>query len=468
MKLNKLAALFGLVAGLGCVWTGCSEDINNYEKTTPAEATNKVFFNEKYAKVVYSAFRNTEGNVTNLDTLVAKLVVSCSEPAGSDLKIKVNVDTLLVSAYNKINETSYRQFTSSWIKVNRSSLTIPEGATESDTLVVALAQPLNSKGLASTDGYIVPICLTSASGYDAQVDYSKRVSYVALDVTQENGVGFEESSNGKMLTLTDSQAGCDLPLVSYVPSSKDIDIELEIDNGLVAEFNSTYGTDFKVAPEGAFSVSAVNLAAGTTASIGHVSFIGDASALDGENYLVPVKIKSVSEGGTAVKVLPTDTYYLVVNSANQYTLANATDLGTRQDERSGYLAISTIPNSAFTQGNWSGMFKSTFWVLAKKYTADVTIDLGKEMANITGICYQANSTSMFPKEFEISYASEALYRNYPTVSCFVGKVTYVKGQAATLYIKFDKPITARYIKINKLSAQKSYYTCQNFYIFVSE
>lgn len=60
-----------------------------------------------------------------------------------------------------------------------------------DTLTVALTRPLD--GFANMDGYIMPVRITSASGYDAQVDYSKRVSYLTLDVTQENGVDLKKA-----------------------------------------------------------------------------------------------------------------------------------------------------------------------------------------------------------------------------------------------------------------------------------
>ena len=58
----------------------------------------------------------------------------------------------------------------------------------------------------------MPVRITSASGYDAQVDYSKRVSYLTLDVTQENGVGFEEGKNSVMVAGNESFTGYDLPL----------------------------------------------------------------------------------------------------------------------------------------------------------------------------------------------------------------------------------------------------------------
>lgn len=125
------------------LFAGCTDDINNYEKQTAAEASNKVFISDKYASLAFNAQRTVEGKVANMDTLVAKLVVNCTSPAGGNLTVKVTIDTLLVDVYNKKNETSYHRFASNWIRLNKSTLTIPEGSMESaDTLTVALTRPL--------------------------------------------------------------------------------------------------------------------------------------------------------------------------------------------------------------------------------------------------------------------------------------------------------------------------------------
>ena len=64
-------------------------------------------------------------------------------------------------------------------------------------------------------------------------------------MTQENGVGFEEGKNSVMVAGNESFTGYDLPLMAYIASDNDINIGLEVDNSLVAAFNSKYGTAFK-------------------------------------------------------------------------------------------------------------------------------------------------------------------------------------------------------------------------------
>ena len=464
MKLNKIILLSGFMAFTG-LWTGCSEDINNYEKTTPAEANNKVFFSEKNVEVVYNAFRDVNGEVTNLDTLVAKLVVNCSEPAASDLKIKVNLDTLMVSAFNKHHETSYRQM-AGYIKVNRNTLTIPEGATESaDTLVVALTIPLSSKELDNTDGYMVPVSITSASGYDAQVDYDKRISYVTLNVTQENGVGFAEGKTEAAVTAAAAQAGYEFPIMAFAKSDKDVNIELKVDNGLVADFNSRYHTDFKTLADGTYTLPAVTMTAGTTSCNGSISF-GE-GALSGGNYLIPIKVNAASEVGNTVKILANDTYYLMVNGATGASLVTEADLGTKQTDRSAYKIVSSTSGLSFNKGSFADMFKDNadFWVLGKAYTPDIVIDLGAEYKNITGILFEASAKSMLVKELSVSYAGEALYADYPARAVFVGAVV---PTVAASYIKFEQPVTARYITLNHMEAAKTYYTGKNFFIYTQE
>lgn len=463
MKLRKIAALLVVVGGLCSFLAGCTDEINNYEKETPAEATNKVFISEQYASLAFTAQRTVEGEVANMDTLIAKVVVNCTSPAGGELKVKVVIDTLLAEVYNKKNETSYRRFQSNWIRLSKSTLTIPEGSTESsDTLIVALTRSLDL--FTSLDGYIMPVRITSASGYDAQVDYGKRVSYLTLDVTQENGVGFEEGKNSLMVAGNSAFTGCDLPMMAYIASANDINVGLEVDNSLVAAFNSQYGTDFKTLPVSDWELSDVSLPAGTTSAMGHITYKGDASQFAGDNYLVPIKIKSVTSPGATepIKTMRTDVYYLVVNSAaDGYTLEanDAAFDGVQVEDRSAYKAISD--EYKFTVGSWESMFGGNMWVL--DVPASVTIDLGREVSNITGIYLRANNSSMSPASMDLSYAGEEMY-DATGLSVNLGSIELPRS-CEHMYFKFAKPVTARYLGLNNMVAKSVFYSCKNFYIY---
>lgn len=466
MKLRNLIYLPAAACAFSGIM-GCTDEINNYEKQTPAEASNKVFVSEKYASLAFVANRTVTGEVDNLDTLVAKLVVNCTSPAGGDLSVRVSIDTLLVDIYNRKHESSYHQFLSNWIRLNRSTLTIPEGSTESDTLTVALRLPLNSNNLASTDGYIMPIRITSASGYDAQVDYDKRVSYLTLDVTQENGVGFVEGENSGTVAGNADFTGYDLPLMLYMASTNDINVKLEIDNDEVPAFNKKYGTSFGTLLKEDLEIADVTLPAGSINTTGHIVYKGDMSQLAGTNYLVPIKIKSASESGAeTVKTLRTDMFYLVINAVSEgYTLeTEEATLGVRQTDRTAYKAISAEEYS-FTVGNWDEMFKSSLWVL-NGVKSSVTIDLGYEVQNITGIYIRANNSSMSPKSMDISYAGEELYE-VTRLSVNLGSVELPKS-CEHMYFKFAKPVTARYLGLNNMIPKSQYYACKDFYIYTQE
>ena len=74
MKLRKIICLLLVTCSSCSFFAGCTDDINNYEKQTAAEASNKVFISDKYASLAFNAQRTVEGKVANMDTLVAKLV----------------------------------------------------------------------------------------------------------------------------------------------------------------------------------------------------------------------------------------------------------------------------------------------------------------------------------------------------------------------------------------------------------
>lgn len=467
INLNKFIGLLFIASGLCGFFAGCDDDINDNGKTTGAEASNKVYISEKYASLAFDVQRSTEGKVTNMDTLVTKLVVNCTSPAGNDLKVKVALDTLLVDVYNKKNGTSYHKIMSKWIKLDKSTLTIPEGATESsDTLTIALVRSLNSGDFNSTDGYIIPIQIVSASGYDTQVDYDKRISYLTLNVIQENGIGFEKGKNSVMVKGNADFTGYDLPLMAYLPPADDVNVGLEIDNSLVASFNSKYGTDFKTFPANDLKVpGSITWPAGDVTYTETLSYTGDISSLTG-NYLVPVKIKSVTSAGTSpIKALSTDIYYLAINCADGgLSLEADASFGVLQADRSAYKVISP-EGTSFQAGNWEGLFGTGFVTSDKR---DVIIDLGREVRNITGISLQAyNASTTWLASFDISYAGEDLYTDLAIGSSF-GSIV-VPGGTATGYIKFAKPVTARYIGFNHLVQNRfNMYGLKQFYIYTQE
>ncbi|NDV64621.1 DUF1735 domain-containing protein [Bacteroides sp. 224] len=469
MKNRKLRKIAGLLAVVGVSFSflaGCSEDINDFEKQTAAEASNKVFISEQYALLSFDSHRTIEGEVSNMDTLIAKLVVNCTSPAGNDLKVKIAVDTLLVDVYNRNNETSYNRLFSNWVKLNKSTLTIPEGSTESsDTLTIAITRAL--KEFVDTNGYIVPLRITSAWGYDAQMDYAKRTSYLAMNVIQENGVGFEEGKNNLMVVGDATLKECTIPMVAYMASDNDINVSLEVDNSEVAAFNSQYGTDFKAIPATDWDLAELSLPAGSTSANGKITYKGDASQLAGSNYLVPIKIKSVDSPGAAepVKTMVTDTYYLLVNSISDGCTLETSDtgFGTKQTDRKAYNVI-PAGNYSLMTGKWNDMFSGGFWVT--KATATLTIDLGSEISNITGLHIVPNNKNMAPKNIDFSYAGEKMYNETSGLSVSLGSLN-PSGQA-NMYFKFAKPVTARYIRLGNMIPASGYTAFTNFFIYTAE
>lgn len=458
---NKFLGLLFVAGGLCGFFAGCDDDINDNAKTTGAEASNKVYVGEKYASLAFDVNRSIDGKVTNMDTLVTKLVVNCTSPAGNDLKVKVALDTLLVDVYNKKHGTSYRKIMSKWVKLDKSSLTIPEGATESeDTLTISLLRPLDSSDFSSLDGYIMPIQLVSASGYDAQVDYSKRVSYLTLNIIQENGIGFEEGKNNVTVKGNAGFTGCDLPLIAFLPPANEVTVGLEVDNSLVAGFNSKYGTNFKTLSTNDLNVpSSITWPVGDDTYTASLAYTGDATALSG-NYLVPIKIKSVtSAGADEIKALKTDIYYLVVDCAKgELSFEADHSFGVQQTDKSAYKVIA--PNITPFMGSWSGILGSGGIMVRE--TASFTIDLGSEIQNIAGISFQYYN--MAPKGFDISYGGENLYNDL-SMSVSLGNIAISSNN---INVKFAQPVTARYLGFNDIVLNMGFWGLCQFYIYTQE
>ena len=53
MKLRKIICLLLVTCSSCSFFAGCTDDINNYEKQTAAEASNKVFISDKYASLTF-------------------------------------------------------------------------------------------------------------------------------------------------------------------------------------------------------------------------------------------------------------------------------------------------------------------------------------------------------------------------------------------------------------------------------
>lgn len=58
IKRRIIRLLLVVALGVSGSLAGCSDDINNYEKELGSEASNKVFFSEKYASLNFEAQRS--------------------------------------------------------------------------------------------------------------------------------------------------------------------------------------------------------------------------------------------------------------------------------------------------------------------------------------------------------------------------------------------------------------------------
>ncbi|MDR0893397.1 MAG: DUF1735 domain-containing protein [Mediterranea sp.] len=442
----------GATIGIASLLAGCQTDINDFRKDTPAEATNKVYLKDEYKAFQGQVYRAADGSFSA--RIGAKLVVNCTEPASDDISVKVSVDSILVDAYkSKHPESTYRQMNASWMMLDKKYLTIRKGKMESDTLsIYANTDP--SKAFTSTNGYILPFSIVSASGYDAQVDYDNRVTYFTVDVTQQNGVGFEQGNN-TLAAVVDDAFECDLPIETYEAVKNEVDVTFAINNTLVDTYNAKYGTSYRPLSESDFSLTNAVIPPGSTAAKGHLVFNGDFSSLSGA-YLIPVTIASVEASeDNALGNKPPISYLIVLTINGAVLESNDANLGVKQTTRTDYKVLSAIDvttgaNAGLANGTWENMFQDQMWVTGAKQLR-MQIDLGAEYKNITGFYLQGNNSMMAPKSITVSVDGAG-----------IGAVTTARVQK--MYVRFKEPRTGRYLTLD-MPTNGTYIACNSFYLY---
>jgi hypothetical protein len=268
----------------------------------------------------------------------------------------------------------------------------------------------------------------------------------------------------------------------------DIDVTLEVNNSLITDYNTQNKTTY-LPVSGDFKP--VNLTmAKTASSVNGTLSLADAPSLTAGNYLVPLEIKSVTgTDGAAADNAAKVCYYRIrvydketgsesvsVNytGAAVSTAAEAA-LGTKQTNRSGYSVevrdavtylIKSPAGTAYpainmvTNGTGYAYFTST-----NANTLNVVIDLGKEVNNISGFELNCYGPTYSPKSYEVSYATEAQFRQGKEIA--VGALEDCKQY---VYAGISPSVSARYIILRNVTPTQTsgtrYFIWTQFYVYI--
>jgi hypothetical protein len=462
----------------------CDSDIHDFTKKTAADASNEVYIDAKERTFNYAIHRTADDEVQGIDTILAKFPLHSSQAAAADIKVNLSIDNDLVGVYNAQNTTDYNSIPLANLKLNRTALTIAQGATISaDSLAISYIKPLSS--LTDTKGYLVPVKIVSSAGVDVTTRYEERVVYLHIQVTQGNGIYFKAGensaiySNNPTLGIFSDINGTPFSLYPLFETQGDVTINLAVNNDLIAAYNSAMATNYQPVPATGFDPMSATLTAGAATCTGTLAYKGDKTTLtDARGYLIPIEITTVTSSEEIKRVEAKRVFYLIVNISNLYStvVANDSELGVKVTQRTGYNVVKfvnaatganvTPSNGANTQNNMFNDNAASFWLVQQTgIKLNITVDLGAEAQNITGLLlegYQASATFNM-KALKVACATQTMYEKGQETA--VGNLAFTGVQY--LYIKFSEPVNARYIMLNEMTPTGMILALRGFFIYTS-
>jgi hypothetical protein len=248
-NIHYLATAFALCLALAA----CNDD-ETYD--FPGDPNNIVYTPDES-----KAYKLVQTPISTVCTLDSRITAKCKDAATGDIKVTVAVDNSLVDEYNHENNTNYVVLPSEALVIENTTLTIPDGSRVSaDTTKVSLTD--NADILASlnaTDGYIIPIRMTSVDGNAKAAKSVTSISYLTVTVTYDNvnhdadlteakGTPVEDQSEW---TVNNTQLSAMLDGNSYNNGylTSDSDIEIIVDMGkeykfdaIVAKYGFSWGS----------------------------------------------------------------------------------------------------------------------------------------------------------------------------------------------------------------------------------
>lgn len=359
--------------------TGCSDE-ESYD--VRGDKNNLVYVDATQSNVTeHTLYRTPVGVYGSTETTVPVRMQYAVD--GSDIVVTGSVDTTLVSKFNQTNGTSYLSMPDDVIK----ALTITPAQIEkgqnaaSTNLTVDIPEGVRMS-LTGSD-YVLPVRLNVENqggnrpvAASQDMGYAYMVVHMSTDIAGFSGnttattsvvntpVGTFGGINGTFNVKLNQELGTDLK------------VSAEVDNSLVADYNSQNGTAYEALPSSvanALAIEPSTITAGHTA--GTVKVDGDkdlAKNLTGSGYVIPLRLVMTYSDGTVVKG-DKAVAYLVLTIKESLINDNPTAiLGTKQTDASAWtcIAANNFDKDAFVANNY---WKPS---AAKVSTGSFTIDLG--------------------------------------------------------------------------------------------
>ncbi len=236
-------------------------------------------------------------------------------------------------------------------------------------------------------------------------------------------------------------------------TTNDITAMVTVDNSLVQEYNAKYGTSCLPLPENVIEINntALEIKQGETQSTDSVSLaVGNTtlSALDPGDYLVPLKLASVSDGAHISSNL--NTVYVKIQvtetQAAKENVSSAGMLGTRITNYTGW----TYTSSQAT-GNISNLWntRTTNYLTLTSNPATIIFDM-KAINKVSGIrLYSRSGTTAANTLTHVKFSLSKDGNTYTEIADFPREK--MNTESGYQYISMYGAVEAQYLKLELAS-----------------
>jgi hypothetical protein len=279
------------------------------------------------------------------------------------------------------------------------------------------------------------------------------VSYNVVNIPDVAGSGLINLS-------TTVPSAIKFPVFASAEVSQDVTIGAELDNSLIAAYNTSHNTNYEAFPNGMLTSTSLvaHILKGSSRSADSITLtpaLAGLNTLTGKAYMAPIKLTTVSEPavGEITGNTTTQVTYVVVNvelRRIKYLALAAEALGSLITPRTSWTLLFN-PAPTTIAGTGSVVDGST--ASYSRWTASpVQVDINLQTArNVTGVrLYTTTSATNIPTQVEVLLSNDGI--NYDMIGAPLrANLTYASGYN---YILFYKAIPAKYLRL-KLSYSTS-------------
>lgn len=318
-KKTPIALILSLLVTVACF--SCSDDT---EDNDPYRI-NYVYMRAPANTDLSYQYTGSGNFLTAVDPVLVLQPVRTTKPVPEDLVVNLEIDTLLLKAYNATADVSYTLLKSA--ELQNATLHIPKGGYMSaDTPKVYLKSFDELRS--GAEHFLLPIRIKSVSSRSLSISNTSVVIFKFTSQLRMNFVSFSSDQFSNTLIfeqgrLTNSTGELVLKnaLLSTMSPDTLVSVELAIDTTLVAQYNAQNNTNYRTLPNASLSNGTIVMEKGASNKQDiSILFTEGLDLLNPDNqYMLPVVIKRVV--GVGADTGDVSVAYIIWNTVDKVSVS---------------------------------------------------------------------------------------------------------------------------------------------------